>query len=398
MGLRELDVVDRIRPFQVVGLDLLGPLNALEMAGRSRQVVKVWGALYVCLATKAVACWVMKGYSTEAFQLAHDAHVAVYGTPSSITTDRGSQLVAAGKVQLDWDRLQCRTAPQGTIWRFVPPGSPWRNGNAERMIQILKRTLARQVDVGRLLDALQIQTFFHRACAIANQRPLSARSFGVSDFLAVTPRDLLLGAAPSLPHQEDWQVGLEGELEEHLAPRVAMVESKVREWWQVYSQDVFPLLVEYRGWRRPGAGVDFGAIVLVQYRQRFAKDRWRLGRVLRLMPSRDGLVRSVEVGLRDLRKGARELLNECKAGLSSVVLPVQRLAVVLPGSQQPPEILAELRSKLERQPDNGAQEVARQPTQAGRPLVVQQGEEADEMLDLNALQGWVLRVPHPGTQ
>ena len=42
-----------------------------------------------------------------------------------------------------------------------------------------------------------------------------------------------------------------------------------------------------------------------------------------------GLVRTVTVGMRNMRKAAREPSNINKAGLSEITLPVQRLVIVL---------------------------------------------------------------------
>merc|ERR1711867_430237 len=122
---------------------------------------------------------------------------AVYGTPALIVSDRGSQLQAAAGSP-NWLELQHRTAKTGSAWRFVPPATPWRVGLAERMVQTVKATLSRQLGMGETLDILQTQALLHRVASILNQRPLTARSFGVEDFMAVTPRDLLLGTAPSL--------------------------------------------------------------------------------------------------------------------------------------------------------------------------------------------------------
>ena len=45
-------------------------------------------------------------------------------------------------------------------------------------------------------------------------------------------------------------------------------------------------------------------IVLVKYTQKFAKHKYRLARVLKLRPDKEGLDRTLEVGLRNLRKAA----------------------------------------------------------------------------------------------
>ena len=124
---------------------------------------------------------------------------------------------------------------------------------------------------------------------------------------------------------------------------MALIEQKDSDWWAAYAQDVFPLLVPYRKWANPAASVDLGAIVLVQYSAKFARDRYRLGRVLKLERSRDGLVRTMRVGLRNQHRGAAETPLQNRAGLTVMSLPVQRLVVILPGSEQPPELLEELR-------------------------------------------------------
>ena len=309
------------------------------------------------------------------------AHMAVYGTPTRITTDQGTQLVAAAKRTegINWEALQQRTAREGTSWEFVTPGSPWRNGSAERAIGLLKRSLRHQISVGALLTPLDLQTFLHRAASMVNERPLTARSFSVDDFWAITPRDLLLGAAPSLPKAEEWQVGLEEDWAVRMSPRVDAVEEKVRLWWRAYSHDVFPLLVPLRKWQDLSSVVDVGAIVLVQYAARFARDRYRLARVLRLLPGRDGVVRTVLVGMRNARKVAREPQLQSTAGLSILKMPVQRLVMVLPGSEQPQALIMEVEQWVERhEPESLPRPVVPQP---GVPIVqVDQGQE--EIIDL----------------
>ena len=107
---------------------------------------------------------------------------------------------------------------------------------------------------------------------------------------------------------------------------------------------------------------------MVQYTAKFARDRYRLGRVLRIVDSRDGLVRTVRVGMRNQRRGAREALTENKAGLTEVELLVQRLVLILPGADQPQEIV----DKLRDQPNVRATPVVPQPG-ASDPVVPRPG-------------------------
>ena len=240
---------------------------------------KGWVAIYVCTTVKAVSMVLMGGYDTNSFLVAHAAHSAVYGHPSLVTTDRGTQLQAAAEVAPNWDDLQHQTARTGTAWKFVPPGTPWRNGLAERLIQMVKRTMFRELTGGKLLDTLQVQSLLHRVAEIINARPLSARSFSADDFAALTPRDLLLGASPS----DRLSAGLRvqespGDLTD-LPQRIQEVESRVETWWLKFSHDVFPLLIPRTRWQLEQPSLEPGAVVLVRYESKYGKDRYRLGRV-----------------------------------------------------------------------------------------------------------------------
>merc|ERR1711867_185759 len=205
MGDLAAEQIMQCRPFQYLSLDLMGPFLVKGLGGFSRRTFKVWAAVMVCLATKAVSVWAMKDYSTDAFLLALQSHMAIYGSPSLVVTDRGTQIQAAAHQSPNWDQVQHQTAPGGTAWRFVPPATPWRNGLSERIIGLLKRTLVRQVNSGELLDFVQLEVLLHKAASILNSRPLSARSFTDTDFMAITPRDLLLGAAPEHDSDEVFQ-------------------------------------------------------------------------------------------------------------------------------------------------------------------------------------------------
>ena len=141
-------------------------------------------------------------------------------------------------------------------------------------------------------------------------------------------------------------------------------------WWELYAQEVFPLLVPFRRWAKVQEELDLGAIVLVYYASKLAGAKYRMGRVVELLPGVDGLVRSVRVALRNLRKGAREHVGECRAGTTTLVLPVQRLVLLLPGREQPAEIIEKLRVEEATRP---AREAVRD--EALRPVVDLGGEE-----------------------
>ena len=125
--------------------------------------------------------------------------------------------------------------------------------------------------------------------------------------------------------------------------RILEVEQRVEAWWSKFATDVFPLLVPRTTWKTAKPELEVGSIVLVRYEQKYGKDRFRLGRVFDVRRDGDGLVRTAWVGVRALKRAIREASDVCKAGLTPMELPVQRLVMVLPASVQPPELLEGLR-------------------------------------------------------
>ena len=67
--------LERADPFKVCSLDLFGPLLTRGIGGYRRKTFKVWGVLYACLASKAVAIWASAGYDMENFLLQTCLHL-----------------------------------------------------------------------------------------------------------------------------------------------------------------------------------------------------------------------------------------------------------------------------------------------------------------------------------
>ena len=84
-------------------------------------------------------------------------------------------------------------------------------------------------------------------------------------------------------------------------------------------------------------------------------------------------MRTVVVTLRNNTRGVREARDQCRAGLTTLELPVQRLVLLLPAKDHLPGVL-----------DAGstADEVKASPEDRAGGLRVRVGVEREEMLDL----------------
>ena len=160
-------------PFTNIGIDLSGPLVVHAMTNK-RATLKVWNIIFVCLNTKAVTMYLAPGYSTSDFLLAYDSHTSDHGKPNTVHSDRGSQLVAAGKevADYDWDEIAQKTSSHGTKWNFTPAGAQWRNGAVEIFVKKFKRSY--EVLYGKTrFNYAEMACALKRIANILNDRPLS---------------------------------------------------------------------------------------------------------------------------------------------------------------------------------------------------------------------------------
>ena len=128
------------------------------------------------------------------------------------------------------------------------------------MIGMAKRSLQRELAGGKLLDLLQLQALLHKVAAILNARPLTARSFALDDFMAITPRDLLLGRRPSPLACMERGEPTEEEACRSLDSRAREVEERVEAFWVKFYQDVFPFMAGRRAWQLEHRQVEAGTL------------------------------------------------------------------------------------------------------------------------------------------
>ncbi len=110
---------------------------------KKRQMGKGWGVMFVCTTTFAVHVEFVDTYSTDSFLMALRRFMCLRGVPSRIKSDRGEQLVAASKQIARWnfDDVMQRAGRKGVEWVLVPSGGQHFNGQAEKMIGLIKKQI-----------------------------------------------------------------------------------------------------------------------------------------------------------------------------------------------------------------------------------------------------------------
>ncbi len=100
--------------------------------------------------------------------------MAIHGAPSRFQSDQGTQLVVAAKQirTWDWSKVQSEVGTRGAEWHLVPTGAQHFNGQAERMIGLLKPCLERAV-AGRRYSYGELATVMAEAAQVVNSRPIA---------------------------------------------------------------------------------------------------------------------------------------------------------------------------------------------------------------------------------
>lgn len=285
------------RPFLHTGVDYCGPFDLRASKGRGQKSYKGYVSVFVCLTTKAVHIECVDGLTTDAFLAVFHRFVSRRGLPSDMYSDNGTNFVGAAKeinklhdqlIQQSEQHIANIFVESNVRWHFIPPGSPHMGGAWEANIKSFKHHFRRIIGETRLTyEELHTMTTQIEACM--NSRPICALTADPNDMAALTPGHFLIGsellavAEPSLLDRNP----------KHLT-RWRMIQHMKQQFWQHWRDDYLSLLRQRPKWCREQHNIQVGELVLVKD-DRYPSYKWALGRIERVHPGTDDLVRVVTV-------------------------------------------------------------------------------------------------------
>jgi hypothetical protein len=180
-------------PFYSTAVDLFGPLS-ISGSVNKRSTGKAWGVIFVCTSTSLAHVEIAETYSTEPFLMAVRRFMALHGASKRFQSDQGTQLVAASKQVATWDWTAVHEAAEkeGAEWHIVPTGGQHYNGQAERLIGLLKRCLESTMVNHRLMLG-ELNTVVAEATQLVNSRPIAENTNDPETGGPITPLHLQLG-------------------------------------------------------------------------------------------------------------------------------------------------------------------------------------------------------------
>ena len=292
-------------PFSRVGIDYFGPIEV--KLGRSR--VKRYGVLFTCLAVRAIHLEKADSLDTDSCIDAIRRFIARRGPVKELRSDNGTNLVGAEREMRQemerWnkEKLHESMLRKGIQWIFNPPSGSHCGGVWERQIKTVRKLMYSITNQQTLTDE-SLQTLFCEVEYIVNSRPITTVSGEADDLLALTPNDIIQMKEVEAPFVTE-ETG-------YIKRRWRQVQYLAGVFWRRWTNGYLPLLQARQKWKKYKRNVKVGDVVLVVDNS-IPRNTWLMGKVIKTMPDKKGIVRQVNV----------------KTKQSVLLRPVQKLIMLL---------------------------------------------------------------------
>lgn len=283
--------------FTNVGVDYAGPFLIKDRLTRGAKEIKLYLCLFICLCTKAIHLEMVTDLTTGAFLASVNRFIGRRGKPASIWSDNATNFVGAKREIRDLyeflgnnkDIIADARSSDMIKWQFIPARSPNFGGIWEAGIKSAKFHFKRIVG-NASLNFEEFNTIIIQIESILNSRPLTPLSHDPTDLNALTPGHFLIGKAlTSLPYPDVSHIS------ETRMDKYQRLQSIVQNFWQRWRKEYLSELQVHTKWKHSGTKVlKVGTLVLI-HDEKVLPLLWKLGRITRLYPGSDEIVRVVDV-------------------------------------------------------------------------------------------------------
>lgn len=283
------------RCFNVSAVDFAGPYTIRVQHLRRLTPVKAYLCLFICFASKAVHLELVSDLSSDAFIAALTRFISRRGLVTDLHSDCGTNFVGTASTLkkcfqdlISMPETQRFAENHQIRFHFNPPRAPHQGGLWERAIKSAKHHLTRVIGES-ILTYEEFLTLLARVESMLNSRPITPLSSDPSDFEALTPGHFLTGGPlVSLiePHLTDFSL--------NRLKRWKLVQAFSQHIWKRWSQEYLQNLQERSKWTVSKKNLNVGDLVVI-HEDNTPPLAWKLGRVIRLCPGQDGIVRVIEV-------------------------------------------------------------------------------------------------------
>jgi hypothetical protein len=290
--------LNEVYPFFECGVDYAGPLEVKVGGPRSNKKSKAYIALFVCFVTKAVHLELVSDATAECFIAALRRFVAEKGYPAQMYSDNGGNFVKANtdlialknlfENQQFKEGLNSFCRQRGINWHFNPPRAPHMGAIWESHVKITKFHLVR-MSAHLLLNFEQLSTLLKEIQGLVNSRPITAISNDPNDLIALTPAHFLIGRETvSIPEPSYIETKLN---RLKIWEKIQQVKQK---FWERFHEEYITSLQQRLKWYGEKVKIEIDSLALLKD-DNTPPLQWKLGRIVKLYPGKDGIVRVVDL-------------------------------------------------------------------------------------------------------
>lgn len=292
------DRVQLGKPFLCTGVDYAGPLEMKILESNQSTKKKYWIVIFVCLKTRAVHIDHVISLTTIDFIACYERFIGKRGRCERMYSDNGTTFVGAAKEirksvkiwnEKEGKEIADQLSTRGTEWKFMTPAAPHQGGIYEAAVKSMKYHFIRVVGQ-KVLTHNQLTTLLAQIEAILNSRPLYPLTDDPNDVQALTPGHFLIGEPLVLP----LPFAIDDQSQAKGVKLWRERQIMLGHIWKRWKEEYLSTLQERKKWRKEKDSLKIGQLVLLKS-ENFPPAQWGTGRITELIPSRDGLVRSVVV-------------------------------------------------------------------------------------------------------
>ena len=286
-----------------VSIDYFGPIMCKvtsndKLVPQSPDPKKCYGLIWTCTLSRAIQIDIVESLETDEFLCHLRQLVSRRGKIEFINSDNAAQFLKASKelkrllMNMNWRKIQKESNEKwDTQWVFSESKAPWYCGTAERCIRTVKETLRKTIAAVCLLSILQLRTLVAEIEAVCNDRPLGLVYDSVaSSMIPISPSELSIGRRVDIlpsAKKEDRNTPL--------SQAWATRKHTLQMWWRRWQNEYLLTLSCSQKWHKKNKlELAIGQYVQIRDPNTTLKE-WKFGVINKLIPSKDGLIRRVEV-------------------------------------------------------------------------------------------------------
>lgn len=290
--------VNVTRPFQIIGTDYGGPFNVKQSRIRSPVITKAYIVIFVCFVTKAIHIELASDMTTNTFLACLKRFISRRNKPTKIYSDNAAYYKGASNVLNDLYKLQNSTSHQEKVqdfcnaerisFHFIPSYSPVFGGLWEAGIKSVKYHIKRVIGQ-TVLTYEELYTVLVQIEGILNSRPLTPMTADQEDMSYLSPAHFLTGSSlSSYP-----ELNLVGENVGKLSFWKQCVQMQ-QSFWHQWHKQYLVMLQSRPKWKGVQPNLEIGTMVIIK-NENVAPLQWPIGRIVAVMPGKDGKVRALSV-------------------------------------------------------------------------------------------------------